>query len=98
MGFDVADLLRRTAEAVDIPADTVLDIPRVTITGAERVFVENHKGLLGYSEGEMLINGGPVIIKLTGQNFGLRGMTERELEVRGRLRSLELISWESMVR
>ena len=97
MRLDGAEIVRKAVEAVDIPADAVQNLPRVTLTGVNRVFVENHKGLLGYGEEEMIINGGRVIIKLRGHGLGLKAMTERELEVSGTLTSLEYLPWGSEI-
>ena len=38
------------ADAMSLPKDVVLDLPKISVCGDREVFVENHKGLLEYTQ------------------------------------------------
>ena len=84
-----ATLIEKTANYFDIPIDVVAGVPRMTITGGRRLFVENHKGLLEYGPEMIAINGERVIIRVRGSGLELKIMTDDELLVTGLIISLD---------
>lgn len=66
-------------------------VPKITITGKARVLVENHKGLLGYEEELVEVNGGRIRILIHGTDLELRAMNRNDLVVTGQIMSVEFI-------
>lgn len=85
------ELPEETAEKFDLPADAVAGVPKITITGKARVLVENHKGLLGYEEELVEVNGGRIRILIHGTDLELRAMNRNDLVVTGQIMSVEFI-------
>lgn len=85
------ELPEETAEKFDLPADAVAGVPKITITGKARVLVENHKGLLGYEEELVEVNGGRIRILVHGTDLELRAMNRNDLVVTGQIMSVEFI-------
>lgn len=85
------DLPEETAERFDLPADAVAGMPKITITGKARVLVENHKGLLGYEEEMVEVNGGRIRIRIHGVDLELRAMNRNDLVITGQILSVEFI-------
>ncbi len=63
--------LQTLAGLLEIPADIVLDLPRITMLGNKQLLVENHKGIIEYtgdlvriklSQGELNVAGTELII------------------------------------
>jgi len=82
-------LLNRAAERFDLPGEVLSNLPRVTIVGCGRVVVENHKGLLDYSENAIIVNGGRVTVHILGDKLELRAMNALELLVTGTVFNIE---------
>lgn len=85
------ELPEETAEKFDLPADAVAGVPKITITGKARVLVENHKGLLGYEEELVEVNGGRIRILIHGTDLELQAMNRNDLVVTGQIMSVEFI-------
>ena len=45
----LSDIPLEIAERLDLPAESVAGVPKLTVTGRRRALVENHCGLLEYS-------------------------------------------------
>ncbi len=86
-----AALLQKTAAVFDLPGEAVAGEPRVTVTGTEKVHVENHRGLLEYGDGVILVNARGVMIKIRGQNLSVQAMSDLELVVRGKIEAVEFL-------
>jgi sporulation protein YqfC len=63
--------LQRLAGMLEIPADVVLDWPRITMLGNKQLLVENHKGIVEYTgtfvrikltHGELAVTGSDLVI------------------------------------
>ncbi|TYP54976.1 sporulation protein YqfC [Thermosediminibacter litoriperuensis] len=82
-------LKARIFDALELPKDIVLDLPRITVTGKVGAFIENHKGILEYSSDRVCINTklGPLVIK--GQDLIIKSVVADEIVVEGKIRSLE---------
>ena len=84
-------LLEETAHRFDLPADAAAGLPRITLTGRKRITVENHRGLLGWSESRAEINGGRVRVCITGSDLYLRVMKKDAVVITGEIYSVELM-------
>ena len=76
------------AEKFDIPIDVVMDIPKITITGTEELTIENHKGIVAFSEYEIKILSQKGIIKVQGNNFEIFYMGSNSLTINGEIRAI----------
>ncbi len=71
-------------DAFDVPGEAAGQT-RVTVTGARRLHVENHRGISGYDPAQIRINcpGGVVIV--TGRGLIVKAMSSRELVITGEI-------------
>ena len=56
----IADIPEEIAGRLDLPAETVAGVPKLTVTGRRRALIENHRGLLQYSRDCIEVDGGRV--------------------------------------
>ncbi len=83
------EALSRAAELFDLPADVIAGVSRVEVTGGREVLVENHGGILEYTEELVKISGGAVIIEVRGHGLVLESMSSAELKLRGQIFGVE---------
>ena len=84
-------LLDRATDAFDLPGEVLLDLPRLTVTGGQRVVVENHQGLMDYSPQTIVVAGGRLNLKIVGDALELRAMTAGALLITGDVFAVEFI-------
>lgn len=85
------NLLTKTAELFDLPADVVAGTPRIELLGARELFIDNHTGILTYGESCIDINTAALIVRVRGAELELRAMTERDLRITGRIDAVEFV-------
>ncbi len=83
--------LERAAEILDIPAEAVAGVTHIEITGTREFFIENHKGILEYTDTEIKINAGKNILRVTGSRLAVTSMTANELKLTGDIQTIEFI-------
>ncbi len=66
-------------------------LPYVELVGDRRVLIENHQGILEYSDTVMRVAVGGMELCISGENMDLRVLTLHELTIAGTIRSLEYI-------
>ena len=74
----------------DLPAEVVTGVPKVTVTGTSQVLVENHRGLLAYSDTEVAVDGKSVRVRVRGDGLLLRAMDREMLLVTGTILGVDL--------
>ena len=67
------------ADRLDLPPILAPDIPRMELYGNRAFYMDRHRGVLGYSTETVDINGGSVVVRITGRNLQLQAMTDEEL-------------------
>ncbi len=82
-------LKRKIIEALDIPMETMLDVPRLTILGTERVLVENHKGIYEYFPNFARLQTGSGMLRVVGENLSIEELSAERLLVSGKIVSVE---------
>lgn len=80
-----------TAGILDVPEDIAQDIPRLTMIGNLRVQIENHRGVLHFSEERLLLALSRGKVEITGSNLSIRTIMAEEVLVEGIIRGLEYI-------
>ena len=81
---------RRSLPALEWAADAAGRFARITSFGSRSLLVENHTGILSFSEDYVRLNtaGGPMCVR--GSGLTLRDARPGALIVRGSIRALEL--------
>ena len=83
-------IMRRAAEMLEIPPETVLKEPYIKWSGKASVTVENHRGIIEYGDELVRLSGGKNIISISGARLTIRSMTSYEITLFGRIDKIEM--------
>ncbi|MCD8501251.1 MAG: sporulation protein YqfC [Bacillaceae bacterium] len=76
---------RWMTDKLDLPADVMMDLPRITMIGQLHIYIENHRGVLRFSNQELrlLLEQGQLLVK--GDGFVIKTILPEELLLEGRI-------------
>lgn len=77
------------SELLELPKDIVLDLPKITMIGNLQVYIENHKGIIEYSNQRIRINTNIGIIRIIGKNMYIRTIVTEEVIIVGEIETFE---------
>jgi sporulation protein YqfC len=80
--------LERVSDAFDLPG--VGGPANLTLSGAHKIHIENHRGILVYDTALISVNCGEKIISIRGASLELRGMNGSEMLIYGDIAAIEL--------
>ena len=80
---------RKFDEIFEIPVELSTNEPKLTITGFERLLIENYKGILEYQDYFVRVNTHIGIININGFNLNLEEMTSDDLLVTGKIEGID---------
>ncbi|WP_373558542.1 sporulation protein YqfC [Bacillus sp. FJAT-45350] len=72
-------------DQMELPADVMMDLPRITMIGQIHIYIENHRGVLQFSNQELrlLLEQGQLLIK--GEQFVIKTILPEELLLEGKI-------------
>ncbi len=72
-------------DQMELPADVLMDLPRITMIGQIHIYIENHRGVLQFSNEELrlLLSQGQLLIK--GEQFVIKTILPEELLLEGKI-------------
>ncbi|MGO4887228.1 sporulation protein YqfC [Anaerobacillus sp. MEB173] len=72
-------------QKMELPADVMMDLPRITMIGQLHIYIENHRGVLQFSNQELrlLLKQGQLLIK--GEDFVIKTILPEELLLEGKI-------------
>ena len=79
-----------TAELFDLPMDLLTGLPHVELMGNRQFYMENHRGILSYSEDEIAVSAEGLIVRIFGKKLELISMSADALRIRG---AIERVEW-----
>lgn len=79
----------RVSKFLEIPRELISDVPKITITGFDEIFIENFKGILEYEDFFARISTGIGIININGFNLKLNQMTDTDILVSGKIENID---------
>ena len=85
------ELRVRMAEMFDLPADLVAGLAHMELLGDREFFLEGHGGILSYSDTQIDISSGALVVRVCGAGLVLRSMTGDEVRIRGKIDRVEFV-------
>jgi sporulation protein YqfC len=82
---------RQFSEALELPGDVVMDLPKIIMVGNIQLFIENHRGIIEYTPEGVRVSVGEGEVAVSGENLKLRNILPDELCVEGKIRSLSFL-------
>ncbi len=83
-------IYKKITNALELPKEVTLDYPKITLMGDESLTVENHKGLIEFSQTVIRLNTKIYILKVSGENLDIKNISEDEIEIFGRITALTM--------
>ena len=84
-------VLSGAAELFDLPAEQVAGLPHVEVLGNRQLYMENHRGIISYSDQEIAVSGDGMILRVQGEQLTLVSMTGDALRIQGDIRRVEWV-------
>lgn len=84
-------VLSGAAELFDLPVDLVTGLPHVEVLGNRQFYMENHRGIISYSDEEIAISGSGMILRVVGSGLVLVSMTAEALRIQGEIGRIEWV-------
>ncbi len=85
--------LRRISDALGVPADIALDMPRLSFEGNARLVLDNHRGLVEYTPCRLQISTPAGQIAMAGTRLRVRGISRERIVVEGWFDRIEFSGW-----
>ncbi|MFK2824408.1 sporulation protein YqfC [Bacillus sp. B190/17] len=75
-------------KSLNLPEDVMMDLPRITMIGQLHIYIENHRGLLAFSDKEvrLMLTKGQLLIK--GKSFTIKTILPEEILIEGKIEQL----------
>jgi len=74
-----------------MPSDVILELPRITMVSHLHVYIENHQGLIHYSDTELRLKIHKGYLRIKGQAFVLKTMLPAEILLEGRVEEVKFL-------
>jgi len=88
---DKVPLREKVIEALELPKEIVLNIPKLTLVGNGSLIIENYKGIIEYESEKVRVNTGSGMISITGKRLYIKEITSENLYIEGDIHTLEFI-------
>ena len=85
------DIVRKISEVLELPPESVLKIPKITIVGKERVHVENYTALLDYKKDNIRLKYEGGVIDILGGDFEIKVIGEENMVIWGKISAVKVI-------
>ncbi len=85
--------IKRTfAEAMELPKESILNLPLITILGREELFIENYKGIIEYSDETVRISTRIGVLKIEGRGLFLKSILPESITLMGTFTAVQYIN------
>jgi len=78
-------------ESLKLPKDSLLGASIVTVTGNTDAFVENYKGIIEYTNQQILLQGKTCKIEICGRRLNIVYYTNEDMKISGWIESVRYL-------
>ncbi len=79
----------KVSEALELPKELVLDVPRITLIGNKQLILENYKGIIEYEDSRIRVKTSEGIIKMEGISMIIKEITSEDIMVKGEIKIIQ---------
>lgn len=83
-----------TNGVLDLPQDVLQEMPRITLIGNKELYIENHRGVLHFSSGQLKIALVQGYLEISGEGLVIRNILGQELAVEGLIGEIKYMGSE----
>ena len=76
---------RWITDKLELPADIVMDLPRITMVGQIHIYIENHRGLLTFRDKELRLLLKQAQLLVRGEKFVIKTILPEEILLEGKI-------------
>jgi len=76
-------LRKLTAQFLDLPKDVIFDIPRFTMIGNMQLYIENHRGVIEFSDSMLKLRLSSGYVEISGKDLVIRAILTEEVFIEG---------------
>lgn len=85
----MADLRTTLTRFLALPPDVVMDLPKLTLLGDVQLLVENHQGIISFSEGRIVIQTAKGHLTIEGDTLMVGAVDRESIVVTGRILAVQ---------
>lgn len=75
----------RAVELLSLPKEVVLGMPVVNLEGKTGLHIVNYKGIIEFSEEQLVVNTTIGLIRIDGKGLLIKSITSEEMVIKGRI-------------
>ena len=79
---------QKIKETLALPAEVIMDSPKIVLEANYNVWIENYIGITEYSDKEVKVNTADFIVKITGESLLMDFVTNEDLSISGKITSV----------
>ena len=88
----MGNVKQNISEALELPIDIMMDLPRLTVIGNIEIGLLNHKGIIEYTNEVIRINTKSGVFKITGKDLEIKTILSEEIIITGLIENIQIIS------
>jgi sporulation protein YqfC len=74
---------------LELPADAVMDLPRITMIGQLHIYIENHRGVKAFSNEQLKLKLKQGTLVISGREFVIKTILPEEILLEGNISSVD---------
>ena len=88
---DIEIIKNQITSNAELPKDVVLGVPIITITGKQELLIENHRGIIEYTDLLIRVQTKNGQVRITGNQLRIIYYTNDELKISGQIVCAEYV-------
>ncbi len=83
-------LREKVADAMELPKEIALSMPRITVLAKKEATVENYKGIIELDREKIRLYTSAGMVFLGGENLDISAITDEDITITGTILKIEL--------
>lgn len=96
MGNKLGIVKERVVDTLELPPDIALNVPKITILAKKEITIENHKGIMKFSDTELVVNTSLGPLTIQGENLEIAFVGGTTLALKGRFKGVVYDCYEEV--
>lgn len=84
-------LQQLAANLLEIPKDAVYDVPRITLVGGLQVLIENHRGIIEFTDVRIRLGHAKGEMQIVGKRLIIKNMQPSEILIEGEIKGITYV-------